>query len=99
MTAQARSVGHDPGTYSDFVDTSAICLHYEYSAQREPDHDRSGCAGIHYGGNYSECGIFYMDIQPKAFATELISMIAAKMRQRYWIINVDTRSIPLRTPA
>ena len=36
-----------------------------------------------------------MDIQPKAFATELISMIAAKMGQRYWIINLDTRSIPL----
>ena len=87
VAAQACSVGYDPRTYSDFVDTSAICLHYEYSAQREPDHDRSGCAGIHYGGNYSECGIFYMDIQPKAFATELISIIAAKMGQRYWIIK------------
>ena len=41
----------------------------------------------------------------KGFAPEtivtavLFSMIAAKMGQRYWIINLDTRSIPLRTPA
>lgn len=29
----------------------------------------------------------YIEIHPNAFATELISMIAAKIGQRYWIIN------------
>ena len=49
---------HAPRTYSDFVDTSAICLHYEYSAQREPDQDRSHCPNLNDCGYYSECGIF-----------------------------------------
>lgn len=29
----------------------------------------------------------YIEIHPNAFATELISMIVAKIGQRYWIIN------------
>ena len=29
----------------------------------------------------------YIEIHPNAFATELISMIAAKIGQRYWIMT------------
>ena len=40
--------------------------------------DENGTALSFYG---------YIEIHPNAFATELISMIAAKIGQRYWIIN------------
>ena len=32
--------------------------------------------------------VFYMEIHPNAFATELKRMIAAKIGQRYWIIKL-----------
>lgn len=38
-------------------------------------------------GAKKRMGGCYIEIHPNAFATELISMIAAKIGQRYWIIN------------
>ena len=31
--------------------------------------------------------LYYIEIQPNAFATELIRIIAAKIGHRYWIIK------------
>ena len=46
--------------------------------ERVMSSDENGTALSFYG---------YIEIHPNAFATELISMIAAKIGQRYWIIN------------
>ena len=50
-------MGHDTGTDPDTPGSTAFCLYHEYSAQCQPDHDRSGSTGLHNRQNRTECAL------------------------------------------
>ena len=47
-------LGHGPGPGADPARPPAHGLHHEHSAQRQPDHDRSGGPHLHRGGHRAE---------------------------------------------